>query len=249
MTPTVSRRWIAVLAAVLGLAVIIACQLGPNRYRMEDRLAQRATDALVAAGRPEARVSFAGRDALVVAGSEEQAEQARAVVAGVSGVRTVGTRVDRPAPVPPSAGQLAAEQRAREDEERARKELAERQRASAVHHRLKDLPSLTFHTGGAQLTAESRETLREVADLLAENEGVTIRVEGHTDSRGPAATNLALSRDRAAAVKDALAGYGVAADRLTTAGYGEARPAVPNDTTGHRAENRRVELNVTSPLG
>ncbi|MEV0896005.1 OmpA family protein [Actinoplanes sp. NPDC049802] len=113
--------------------------------------------------------------------------------------------------------------------------------------RLDGLPPLTFRTGGSGLTGESAAALREVATVLRRNPSARLHVEGHTDARGSAATNLALSEKRAAAVRDVLRDLGIAAQRLTITGYGEARPAVPDDTAAHRAQNRRVELRVESP--
>jgi outer membrane protein OmpA-like peptidoglycan-associated protein len=52
--------------------------------------------------------------------------------------------------------------------------------------------------------------------------------------------------DRANAVKETLVAQGVAADRISTAGYGQDRPVASNDTEAGRAQNRRLELNVTS---
>ena len=58
-----------------------------------------------------------------------------------------------------------------------------------------------------------------------------------------AAANLKLSQDRAAAVKDYLVKtFGVAADRLTTSGFGDSKPVAPNTDDAGRAQNRRVEL-------
>ena len=55
--------------------------------------------------------------------------------------------------------------------------------------------------------------------------------------------NLELSQRRAAAVKQSLVtGYGITPARLSTAGFGEARPKVRNDTEEGRVRNRRVEL-------
>ena len=69
-----------------------------------------------------------------------------------------------------------------------------------------------------------------------------IRIEGHTDSVGAAETNLALSEQRAMAVRDALVGLGVDASRVTTIGLGEDFPIASNDDAEGRARNRRVDV-------
>ena len=70
-----------------------------------------------------------------------------------------------------------------------------------------------------------------------------LEIQGHTDNVGAAAANLKLSQDRAAAVKAYLVQtFGVAADRLTTAGLGDTKPIADNATDAGRAQNRRVEL-------
>jgi OOP family OmpA-OmpF porin len=56
--------------------------------------------------------------------------------------------------------------------------------------------------------------------------------------------NKKLSLDRAEAVKAMLAQAGVAADRISVAGYGQERPVASNDTDDGRAANRRTELVV-----
>jgi len=71
-------------------------------------------------------------------------------------------------------------------------------------------------------------------------------VAGHTDSRGTDKYNLGLSDRRAAVVRDYLISKGIDADRMTSAGYGEARPIASNDTDAGRAQNRRTELVITS---
>jgi outer membrane protein OmpA-like peptidoglycan-associated protein len=70
-----------------------------------------------------------------------------------------------------------------------------------------------------------------------------ILIEGHTDNVGTPASNLTLSDARAAAVKAALVGdFGIDGGRLTTKGFGDTKPAVPNTTATGRAQNRRVEV-------
>jgi outer membrane protein OmpA-like peptidoglycan-associated protein len=102
---------------------------------------------------------------------------------------------------------------------------------------------ILFATGKADLQPESRAVLKEIAATLKKYADLKVLIEGHTDNVGSAASNLALSDARAAAVKAALvAEYGVAADRMTTKGLGDTKPTVPNATAAGRAQNRRVEI-------
>jgi len=71
-----------------------------------------------------------------------------------------------------------------------------------------------------------------------------VDVVGYTDSTGPAKYNQGLSERRAKSVYDYFVSKGIAADRLTTKGYGEERPVASNATREGRAKNRRVELVV-----
>ncbi len=80
---------------------------------------------------------------------------------------------------------------------------------------------------------------------LQRNPNLTVQLEGHTDSTGPAAYNMGLSKRRAEAVKKHLVENGIDADRLTVVGYGEENPIAPNDTAEGRAENRRVGFSIT----
>jgi outer membrane protein OmpA-like peptidoglycan-associated protein len=90
---------------------------------------------------------------------------------------------------------------------------------------------------------ESETVLKEIVQAMTDNPGWKLNVEGHTDNIGGDAYNLDLSKRRAAAVKQALVSrYHVAADRLSTDGYGASHPIETNDTLEGRARNRRVEL-------
>ena len=100
-----------------------------------------------------------------------------------------------------------------------------------------------FATGSDVIRPESTPTLKEIAAMLAEHADLRLTIEGHTDNVGDAAANKALSERRAAAVKQYLVEHHqVAADRLATAGFGDAKPAAPNTTPEGRQQNRRVEL-------
>ena len=80
--------------------------------------------------------------------------------------------------------------------------------------------------------------------ILKEYPTSKFHIEGHTDSDGKDAMNLKISQDRAAAVKNYLVENGVAADRLTSEGYGETKPIASNKTAKGKAQNRRVEVKL-----
>ncbi|HEY3439675.1 MAG TPA: OmpA family protein [Paludibaculum sp.] len=101
---------------------------------------------------------------------------------------------------------------------------------------------ILFDVNSDQIKVESKPILNQIAEALAAQAAVRLRIEGHTDSSGDPAKNLDLSKRRAASVKAALVGLGVAADRLTPEGLGDTKPAARNDTPQGKAENRRVEF-------
>jgi OOP family OmpA-OmpF porin len=99
-----------------------------------------------------------------------------------------------------------------------------------------------FDTGKATILPDSASILNEIVKLLQQNADLKLRVEGHTDNVGPAASNQALSEKRAQAVVTWLTAHGVAASRLTAKGYGQTKPLADNATEDGKAKNRRVEL-------
>lgn len=101
---------------------------------------------------------------------------------------------------------------------------------------------LNFDTDEATLRPDAQPTLAEVRQLLAENPGLRLAVQGHTDNAGTPAHNQQLSEARARAVAAALVAGGTAPDRLLAAGFGQTRPVADNATGAGRAQNRRVEL-------
>lgn len=102
---------------------------------------------------------------------------------------------------------------------------------------------ILFTTGKSELQPESRPVLKEIAATLKQHADLKILIEGHTDNVGAPAANLTLSDARAAAVKSALVSdYAADGSRITTKGFGDTKPAVPNATAAGRAQNRRVEV-------
>ncbi|MBU6497326.1 MAG: OmpA family protein [Rhodospirillales bacterium] len=101
---------------------------------------------------------------------------------------------------------------------------------------------VNFDFNKSMLRADSEPVLQAVRKLSAANPSFRAEVGGHTDNIGTPDYNLHLSEARAAAVKGWLVAHHVAADRVTSHGYGDTRPLVANDTEANRFKNRRVEL-------
>lgn len=107
-----------------------------------------------------------------------------------------------------------------------------------------DLYGLYFDFGSANLRAESRPVLDQIAAFARAHPGQSLLIEGHTDSVGGKDANLRLSQARADAVLAALVKQGVSAALLTSRGYGADEPVASNATTAGRASNRRVTLRL-----
>lgn len=108
------------------------------------------------------------------------------------------------------------------------------------------LKNIFFDTGKAALKPESIAEIEKIRELLAANPALKVRINGHTDNTGTAATNKVLSLQRATAVVDYLVSKGIDASRLTAKGYGSERPIVSNDDEeGGREINRRTEIEIT----
>ncbi|HUD86185.1 MAG TPA: OmpA family protein [Xanthobacteraceae bacterium] len=101
---------------------------------------------------------------------------------------------------------------------------------------------VNFDFNKSVLRPDSEPVLRAVLQLFTASPSFRAEVGGHTDNVGTPDYNMKLSEARAAAVKAWLVAHGVAADRVTSRGYGDTHPLVPNDTDADRFKNRRVEL-------
>jgi OOP family OmpA-OmpF porin len=108
------------------------------------------------------------------------------------------------------------------------------------------LDDLVFASGKAQLAPGDYPSLRALANFLQQNAEAEIALVGHTDATGSLQGNIALSRDRARAVRQALIDIGAPAGRIAAEGVGHLAPLVSNLTPEGRAKNRRVEAMLTS---
>jgi outer membrane protein OmpA-like peptidoglycan-associated protein len=106
------------------------------------------------------------------------------------------------------------------------------------------LKNIFFETASYELKPESQTELKKLLNLMNQNPGVKIEVGGHTDNVGDKKYNQKLSENRAGAVVNYLIKEGIAKDRITFKGYGDAQPATTNDTSEGRALNRRTEFKI-----
>jgi outer membrane protein OmpA-like peptidoglycan-associated protein len=161
------------------------------------------------------------------------------------------------------AAALAQQQAAQADADRARKaaEQAEAEKADLRARLLNQLNTILqtrdsarglivnmsdvlFDTGSYTLKPAAREKLAKISGILLAHQGLTLQIEGHTDSVGSDEYNQQLSERRAGSVQDFLVQQGVAAASVSAIGFGKTEPVASNDTSEGRQLNRRVELVV-----
>jgi len=115
---------------------------------------------------------------------------------------------------------------------------------------------LLFQTGSWAVNAEGKTAIVEVGKVLAQNQELSILIEGHTDDDkitgnlgGGIESNWDLSTKRATAIVNILSeNKGVNKQNLTAAGRGEFAPLMSNDTPEGKAKNRRIEIILTPKL-
>lgn len=101
-----------------------------------------------------------------------------------------------------------------------------------------------FDVDSAILKPGGNDEITRVAKVLNQYPQTSIQVAGYTDSTGSESYNLKLSQRRAEVVKTALTAQGVGPARITTVGFGEAKPIASNATEAGRQLNRRVEITI-----
>lgn len=109
---------------------------------------------------------------------------------------------------------------------------------------LSETGNIYFASGSARLDAESDFVLSTVVDIVQRCPSLRLLISGHTDDDGSNAYNQSLSERRALSVVDYLSRKGVDRRRLHSAGFGEDRPMVPNDSAFNKSRNRRIEFSL-----
>lgn len=107
-----------------------------------------------------------------------------------------------------------------------------------------NMSDVLFDTGSYTLKPGAREKLAKISGIVLAHPGLTLQIEGHTDSVGGDDFNQQLSERRADSVRDFLAEQGVPGSNITARGFGKMQPVASNDTPEGRQRNRRVELVV-----
>lgn len=110
---------------------------------------------------------------------------------------------------------------------------------------LKATLHLNFATDSNKIDAEGNAKVSAFANFMKDSPAYKASIVGHTDSTSSDQYNQKLSEKRAEMVKTMLVEQGVAADRLSASGKGESTPVASNKTKEGRAENRRIEVELT----
>jgi outer membrane protein OmpA-like peptidoglycan-associated protein len=104
------------------------------------------------------------------------------------------------------------------------------------------MADVLFDTGKYELRPIAREKLARLSGIVLAHMGLTLQVEGHTDSTGGDELNQTLSELRADSTRDYLIQQGLSEDNITARGFGETMPVADNSTADGRQKNRRVEI-------
>jgi len=104
---------------------------------------------------------------------------------------------------------------------------------------------IKFPTNSAVIPASLDSLMSKYADFLKTNTNYSAKIIGYTDNRGSASYNKKLSERRAKAVMNDLIKRGVNPAQLSAIGMGEENPIASNDTAEGRAQNRRIEAELS----
>ncbi|MBN4076232.1 OmpA family protein [Gemmatimonas aurantiaca] len=109
-----------------------------------------------------------------------------------------------------------------------------------------EFQTVYFDFDKSAVKSEFAGALESNAALLKESMDMIVKVEGHCDERGTVEYNIALSEQRAQAVKSYLINLGIAESRIQTNGLGKELPAMMGHNEAAWSKNRRVEFRIVS---
>ena len=109
----------------------------------------------------------------------------------------------------------------------------------------KEFPlNIEFPTDGSMPNAESMPDVQSLIKIMQENPGLSVTIEGYTDSDGDAGANQKLSEARAKGIRALLVNSGVDEERVKAVGMGPANPIADNKTEEGKQKNRRIVVKV-----
>jgi outer membrane protein OmpA-like peptidoglycan-associated protein len=111
-----------------------------------------------------------------------------------------------------------------------------------------NMSDVIFDPGKSSLRPGAREKLAKVAGIISGHPGLSLAIEGHTDSVGSDTSNQRLSEQRSGSVRDYLLKQGMTAGSVSSSGLGEAQPVATNVTAVGRQQNRRVEIVISGDI-
>ena len=215
------------------------------------RLATEAADAQRRAADEAAQRQEAARLAAEEAARKEE-ENRKAQAAARSREEEAARRAAEEAARRQEAEAAAAS--ATREREEARNRMAQAlgqiaETRSTARGLIVNLPDILFDTGKATLRSEAREVISRIAGVLMIAQGITLKIEGHTDSVGGDEYNQKLSEQRAGSVKEYLEKAGVKPELITIEGFGKTQPIADNNSAAGRQKNRRVEIVISDQAG
>jgi outer membrane protein OmpA-like peptidoglycan-associated protein len=178
--------------------------------------------------------------------AQEQAQDARRDASKAQQESQEATRTQREAD---QNAHFAAQRAAQAEAQAAQPPAAPRggtteRQAESARARIAE-PSVYFAANGADLSADAKVKLDDVAKGLGNNaQGRKVVIEGYADDTGAESDNVELSHHRADAVANYLESKGVRSERITTKGFGSHNLASKEETNHGRALNRRVEIAI-----
>ncbi|QHS54124.1 OmpA family protein [Mucilaginibacter sp. 14171R-50] len=102
--------------------------------------------------------------------------------------------------------------------------------------------NIQFEFNSGILKTDAYPILDKAAAEMKKDQSVKFVLNGNSSAEGTEEHNMALSVERANAVKTYLVNTGVNGANLEVKGYGESKPITSNATEEGRALNRRVEI-------
>jgi len=229
---------------------------------------QFAEDARLLSEQRKESERIANEKAAAAAKAKADAEAAAAAEAGRQAELVAAKQAQMKAEADAAAAKASAEQDALRLREEAARADAERSRhaAEVLHAQLLEqfnrvletrdtsrglvvnMGDVLFATGKYDLRPEAQVVLAKLSGIILSHPGLSLAMEGYTDTVGGDDFNLKLSQQRADTVREYLASQGLPNNTMKSVGFGKADPVADNESSAGRQKNRRVEIVVSGEI-